>query len=126
MSLLSKDGQKKENKSLWKNIGTTEQRKSYFNACLMQLEDMTYPARPIDARQITPKLRKQVYEKAVNDECDICCKKITLATFEASHIIARARSGLTELDNLIPLCRCCNREMGTLHPDEYKKKRLYN
>ena len=126
MSLFSKDGQKKENKSLWKNIGTTEQRKSYFNACLMQLEDMTYPARPIDARQITPKLRKQVYEKAVNDECDICCKKITLATFEASHIIARARSGLTELDNLIPLCRCCNREMGTLHPDEYKKKRLYN
>jgi len=124
MPLFAKDGVKY--KSIWEST-EPETRKSYFNACLMQLEDMTYPARPIDSRPITKKLRKQVFDKAiVSCACDTCVSKITLDTFEAGHIIARARGGPTELDNLIPLCMRCNREMGTLHPDDYKKKRLYN
>ena len=126
MQLFSKDGKKRENQTLWES-SPPEQRKSYFNSCLTLLEDMTYHARPIDNRTPTKKLRKQVFDKAIlSGACDICGTKITIDKFEVSHIVARARGGPLELDNLIPLCMCCNREMGTLNPDDYKKKRLYN
>jgi len=124
MKLFSTDGQKKEKKTLWEG-SNTELRKSYFNACIMELESMTELAKPIDTRKPSKALKKQVFEKAlVRGTCDTCGANITMGTFHVGHILARARGGLLELDNLIPLCASCNLRMGTLDPDYYKTQVL--
>ncbi len=124
MKLFSKDGQKKENKSLWKG-DNKELRKSYFIACITELKNMTHVANPIDTRQPSKSMKKKVFEKAkVKGNCDTCGTKITLGKFHCGHILARARGGLLELDNLIPLCESCNLGMGTQTPDYYMTKVL--
>jgi hypothetical protein len=123
MSSFSKEGQNKYYKSLWESKDKIEERKIYFSDCLSDLKAMTTPyvAISIDTKPISKALRKQVFEKAINSACYCCKKIITFDSFEAGHIKARALGGLTEIDNLFPSCVGCNRSMGTLHPDVYKK-----
>jgi hypothetical protein len=125
MKEFSKDGHKKEHKSLWES-SDNEKRKDYFNACLMELEDMTELAKLIEPRKkITSKQRKQVFEKAeVSGECDTCGTEITLDAFEVGHCLAHKLGGKTELDNLIPLCKDCNRRMGVKDPVVFKTQVL--
>lgn len=53
--------------------------------------------------------------------CPVCnTNKITQLTFEAGHIIAEAKGGLTTVDNLEPICSTCNKSMGTQNLNEYK------
>jgi 5-methylcytosine-specific restriction endonuclease McrA len=39
---------------------------------------------------------------------------------ECGHIIAHALGGNALLDNLMPVCKSCNRDMGTMNLEEYK------
>ena len=130
MKHFSQDGIKKEYKSLWEGKSNHYQRKEYFNECLKVLEGMTemYVATPIEPRKKIPMtIRKKVFEKAeVIGACDTCETKISLKTFEVGHILAHALGGKAELDNLIPLCKDCNKQMGTMHPTTFKaEKRPY-
>jgi hypothetical protein len=74
-----------------------------------------------DERQTTKKLKKQVWEKCVDNKCDICQNEIAFNRFDAGHIIARARGGQTDISNLIPICFDCNHAMGTRNAYEYKR-----
>ena len=125
MLVFSVDGKKKEHKTLWENKGIPDERRKYFNDCLAQLETFTEPYVAIqnDERAITPKLRKLTFMKATEAGfCDICEKEpITMRTFEAGHILARKLGGKTEIENLLPMCKKCNKGMGTLDPYVYKK-----
>jgi len=130
MPNFAEEGQHKSVKGLWENKDKVETRRAYYNDCLIQLRDMTEPyvALQLDERPVSKAMKKRVFAKAVvSDRCDLCQDEITLETFEASHIVARAKGGSGRIDNLIPLCRDCNRRSGTLDPYVYKETVLpYN
>ncbi len=46
-----------------------------------------------------------------------CCKReqITTSNFHAGHIQAEKEGGKTTLDNLAPICPCCNLSMKTMN-----------
>ena len=123
MPMFSKMGQRKDLKNLWESSTVElEPRRKYFNECINLLQELiTAPALPIDHRPITQTLRKEVWEKCVDEKCEICLSEITFDNFEAGHIVARAMHGPTEIDNLIPICFDCNRSMGVRNAYEYKR-----
>jgi hypothetical protein len=121
MPLFSKEGQKRPVKSLWKSAGTTTPRREYFNKCVSQLEAMVETAQPIDEKPITKKLKAEVWKKCLDKMCECCQKEITKTSFEAGHIIARAKGGPTEIDNLVAICGDCNKRMATRNLYEFKQ-----
>ena len=44
-----------------------------------------------------------------------CCKTMTIyqIMFECGHVVAEKNGGLTNIDNLRPVCSTCNKSMGT-------------
>eukprot|EP00798_Chlamydomonas_sp_ICE-L_P017333 gene17333-23642_t len=46
---------------------------------------------------------------------------ITQQDFECGHVVSRAMGGATILDNLLPICRSCNRSMGTTDMRVFKE-----
>lgn len=52
--------------------------------------------------------------------CHACGRLISQQEFECGHVVAVAHGGSDGLDNLRPLCRACNRSMGTKTLDEFK------
>jgi len=120
MQRFAQDGNKY--KTLWESKTELSPRRDYFNQCLVSLESMTFPALPIDETPISKKLRNQVFEKCEDGLCAICKEtEISLEDFESGHIRARARGGLTALDNLLPMCMTCNREMGIRNAYEFQQ-----
>ena len=81
-------------------------------------------------QKINPIIRFNVWKTYIGREleakCFCCCKnKITPFTghhtFQAGHIIAERMGGKCEIDNLLPICRDCNKNMGIQHWDNYIK-----
>ena len=54
----------------------------------------------------------------------LCCgvQEITRDDCEMCHIIAVANGGETTIDNLKPGCKNCNRSMGTMDFDEFRRR----
>jgi len=66
-------------------------------------------------------LRKQVWNNTTLESNCYCCNDIiTYDNFECGHIIPVVRGGLTILNNLKPICRTCNNDMGIQNLEEYK------
>lgn len=118
---LSREGQARNKRSLWESRDEREPRRAYFNRCLTQMEAINERALPVDDRQISKALKKQVWAKCIDNQCEICEDEIDEKEFEAGHIVARALGGPSVLENLIPICFACNRGMGTRNAYEYKK-----
>lgn len=76
--------------------------------------------------KIKKKLRKEVWMKrngdTINGNCFCCNEKIDIHNFECGHITSVYYGGNTTLDNLEPVCRECNREMGVKNLFTYKKE----
>lgn len=55
-----------------------------------------------------------------------CCNnhEITQLNFEIGHKISKRRGGSDSLDNLSPVCSDCNKSMGTMNFDEFKRTLL--
>lgn len=71
-------------------------------------------------------LRTQVWKKHtcnIVDEghCYVCDKRLYFSDMECGHIIAHALGGDTSLENLMPVCKSCNLDMGIMNLEEYKK-----
>ncbi len=64
---------------------------------------------------------KNVGENVGKTKC-LCCNitDITQLKFHCGHVIAEANGGLTELNNLVPICESCNKSMGTCNLEEFK------
>jgi 5-methylcytosine-specific restriction endonuclease McrA len=78
-------------------------------------------------QHIPKKLKNMIWDKYVGKEkgigqCYCCSEYIDSKNFEAGHIIPEAKGGPTNLDNLRPICSCCNKSMGTQNMDEFKEK----
>ena len=55
-------------------------------------------------------------------KCYVCGKRIHFTDFEVGHNIAHNEGGRWDIDNLRPLCRSCNRSMGTETIEKFKEK----
>lgn len=67
--------------------------------------------------QVWKKLNKNICD---NGFCYTCNKELLYSDMECGHIIAHALGGNALLDNLMPVCKSCNRDMGTMNLEEYK------
>jgi hypothetical protein len=85
-------------------------------------------------KHISSVLRAQTWDKYIGKETlGICmCCNINeiviigngdIEVFEAGHIIAESKGGPTTLENLRPICKTCNRQMGTKNMIEFQKER---
>jgi hypothetical protein len=80
-------------------------------------------------KYISPKLRMCVWNRYFGNSetgmCPICDKKIRVGKngFHCGHIISEANGGVTDLDNLRPICADCNIDMGSTNWDDYVKKK---
>ena len=68
------------------------------------------------------KLWKKVFGDYMKGTCYCCEEIIEFGNFEMGHVLARIYGGTNELENLQPICGTCNRDMGTMHMEEYKKQ----
>lgn len=79
-------------------------------------------------RKSIPKtLRNKVWDTVVGKEkgignCFVCNINIDSKNFECGHIISVKEGGETNLENLKPICGCCNKSMGTQNLIEFKFK----
>lgn len=80
---------------------------------------------------ISGNLRKKVWEEYVGQRIEtkcFCCrtKRITpftyCDTFHAGHIISAYNKGTTSIENLLPICRDCNMNMGSENWDDYVER----
>ena len=80
-----------------------------------------------NSRSIVPtRLRQQVWyknNKNVSDigTCYVCDESLDYSNMECGHIIAHAIGGLTTLENLMPVCKMCNRNMGIMNLEKYRE-----
>jgi 5-methylcytosine-specific restriction endonuclease McrA len=68
-------------------------------------------------------LWKDYFGQSIQGVCQ-CCKRedITMANFEAGHIISVKDGGENQLSNLKPVCSQCNKSMGSTNMDSFIKK----
>jgi 5-methylcytosine-specific restriction endonuclease McrA len=61
-------------------------------------------------------------EVLFNGKCYCCKELVSYDDFECGHVEPVTRGGKTELENLRPICRSCNRDMGTMNLEEFVKE----
>jgi len=78
-------------------------------------------------RKSIPKiLKNMIWDTNIGEEkgigkCYCCGQKINSKHFEAGHITAVKNGGTNTLDNLKPICSCCNKSMGTMNMELFKE-----
>ena len=95
-----------------------------------QIEGLDFkkvPHCPSNYRErISKPLRKRVWEKrngnTLEGRCYCCHKELEYDAFECGHIQAVFYGGSTTLDNLEPICKVCNRDMGTENLEMFIQK----
>jgi 5-methylcytosine-specific restriction endonuclease McrA len=75
--------------------------------------------------EVTPRLAKKRYKesiyKAWNHQCGYCLKPAT----SLDHIIPKFSSGSSKRNNLLPACRDCNKNKGSIKMDKWYKEQLF-
>jgi len=71
-------------------------------------------------------LREQVWKKHNKNICDegecyTCMRPLKYTEMECGHILAKVLGGQEILQNFMPVCRVCNRDMGIMNLLEYKE-----
>lgn len=120
------EGKKAKEDKIWENRGYEDsERQNYFERCLDELERTIVAAQEVEARKTIPKkIREEVWVKAFGEErigqCTCCEAVIDPDHWEAGHIKPHKFGGKAVLINLTPICRGCNRSMGTQNLWDYK------
>jgi len=78
-------------------------------------------------RKTIPKsLRRELWKnhfgERFNGSCFVCKERIKKDSFEAGHVIAVSEGGENKLENLRPICKLCNRSMGSMNLEEFKRR----
>lgn len=77
-------------------------------------------------KSIPKSVRNQIWRDRFGDQfygrCDVCKNTIRRDNFEAGHIISAKDGGEDTIDNLKPICRTCNRSMGTQNLEDFKRE----
>lgn len=77
--------------------------------------------------KIPQSIRYQVWDKYISPKkiegkCYCCGLAINNRDFEVGHNKAVAKGGKNHISNLRPVCKHCNRSMGTQSIEQYKRK----
>ena len=77
-------------------------------------------------RAIDKNVRMAVWKKYFGlkgeGKCYVCKRQIYIDDFQVGHNKARSKEGTDHISNLRPICGPCNRSMGTMSIETYKKK----
>lgn len=130
MAGWAKDLASKDLKTAWENRkagGDDDEREYLFVEATDELDRIKIPAEDLPPRKSPPpQVRARVWTSAFGGAevgiCDCCREKISVEAWECGHVLAAASGGKDTADNLRPVCRTCNRSMGTMHMDEFKKR----
>ena len=108
--------------SLYKNIEWVD-RIVYKIVDNLEYNNMDHSPKNFRVK-ITKKLRSEVWNKSFYPlsigKCNVCKTDIDKDNFECGHIKALFYGGLTNLSNLLAICRNCNNDMGIKNLEEYK------
>ncbi len=82
--------------------------------------------KPSSGKKSCPKAVKETVWRKYNGnrmtgKCYVCGVSITFTNFEAGHNKPRSRGGEWTVENLRPICRSCNRSMGTKSIEVFKR-----
>jgi 5-methylcytosine-specific restriction endonuclease McrA len=94
---------------------------------LPTFDEMIGNKKPSTGRTSCPKsVKEKVWREyngnRMNGECYACETKISYTNFEVGHNKARSKGGKWTVANCRPICRSCNRSMGTMTIEAFKKK----
>lgn len=73
---------------------------------------------------IPPKKRMEVWKKRntmMDGVCYVCGSSLAYCDMECGHIVPFVYGGTCQVDNLEPICKCCNQDMGIVNLNEYIK-----
>lgn len=78
-------------------------------------------------KNIPKKLKMDVWNEYIGKSkgigfCYVCTDEIDSKHFEAGHVHAECKGGLTNKDNLRPICEVCNKSISNMDMNEYKDK----
>ena len=88
------------------------------------------PVKKPKKKKISPQIRFDVWKTYIGDKIEakcFCCWKARITpftynnTFHAGHIKSEANGGRISIDNLLPICSDCNKDMSSTNWDEYIK-----
>jgi hypothetical protein len=87
-------------------------------------------AEPLHVRRkkIPSSIRTLVWNKYIGEDVAqadcFCCRtaKISVRSFDCGHVIAEAKGGDLTINNLRPICKDCNKSMGTRSMNEFTKE----
>ena len=79
--------------------------------------------KPVDKRRFYTKEEKEYILSKTGGRCAHCGKKLTIKTMEKDHSIPWSKGGPSDVENIVPLCRECNKEKAdrVLEPIYYMK-----
>ena len=63
------------------------------------------------------------FEGSKKGRCWLCkVEDISSANFECGHVVSEKNGGMPTIDNLKPICSFCNKSVGTMNMEDFKKK----
>ncbi len=77
-----------------------------------------------DSKSVPSRVRHALWRlhfTTLDGACYVCGALISFDNFEAGHVVARKHGGAAALHNLKPICSACNRSMGAMDLEEFKR-----
>jgi len=65
---------------------------------------------------------RKYFGNRMTGKCYVCKKPIIFTEFEVGHNKPFSKGGTWNVNNLRPICRTCNRSMGTMTIETFKRK----
>lgn len=63
------------------------------------------------------------FQTSKKGQCWLCkVEDISSANFECGHVVSEKNGGKPTIDNLRPICSFCNKSVGTMNMEDFKKK----
>ena len=98
------------------------------SACWALLLHCTVGTSSSNRRQSIPMaVRRAVWGKwnhhdSNTGSCYVCDADLKFTDMECGHVVAHVLGGKSDIDNLMPICRVCNRDMGIQNLEAYRSQ----
>lgn len=90
----------------------------------LELESLNFSQFTIKRKRIPTVLKNNVWKKrngiSMEGVCYVCEEVLKYENMECGHIKSHILNGDATIDNLEPICKSCNRDMGAMNLIEYK------